>query len=66
VEDYNVRVYSPFVDQLTDEENSYWHVLQNNATAHTAKNSMGALHEAFGERVINRGFWPPREIHLNP
>jgi hypothetical protein len=40
--------------------------MQDNATAHTANNSMVALHEVFGERVISRGLWPPRSPDLNP
>jgi hypothetical protein len=40
-------------DQLTDEEKSYGQFVQDNATAHAANNSVVALDEVFGERVIN-------------
>jgi hypothetical protein len=43
-------ILSPLFGQLTDEK-SYGHFMQDNATAHTANNSVVALHEAFGERV---------------
>jgi hypothetical protein len=46
-------ILSPFFDQLTDEEKSYGHFMQDNATAHTANNYMVALDEVFGERVIS-------------
>jgi hypothetical protein len=65
-ERYVRLILSPFFDQLTDEEKSYGHFMQDNATAHTANNSMVALDEVFGERVISRGLWPPRSPDLNP
>jgi hypothetical protein len=42
-------IISPFLDQLTDEEKFYGHFMQDNATVHTAKNSMDALSEVFGK-----------------
>jgi hypothetical protein len=65
-ERYVRLILSPFFDQLTDEEKSYGHFMQDNATVHTANNSMVALDEVFGERVISRGLWPPRSHDLNP
>jgi thiamine phosphate synthase YjbQ (UPF0047 family) len=46
---YVTLVLSPFFDQLTDEEKSYRHFMQDNATAHTANNTMVALDEVFSE-----------------
>jgi hypothetical protein len=40
--------------------------MQYNAIAHTANNSMVAVHEAFGERIKSQGFWPPLSPDLNP
>jgi hypothetical protein len=44
---------SSFFSQLTDEVKSYGHFMQDNATAHTANNSVVALDEVFCERVIS-------------
>jgi hypothetical protein len=46
-------ILSPFFGQLTDEEKSHGHFMQGNATAHTANNSVVALDEIFGERVLS-------------
>jgi hypothetical protein len=43
---------SPFFGQLTDEK-SYKYFMQDNATAHTANNSMAALEKVSGEQVIS-------------
>jgi hypothetical protein len=59
-------ILSPFFNQLTDEEKSYGHFIQDNATAHTVNNSVVAFDEVFGERVISRGLWPPQSHSLNP
>jgi hypothetical protein len=64
-ERYVILILSPFFDQQTDEDQSYGHFMQDNATAHTANNSMVALDEVFGERVISRRLWPPRSPGLN-
>ena len=39
---------------------------QDGATAHTARVSMAAVSEVFGDRVISRGLWPPRSPDLTP
>jgi hypothetical protein len=46
-------ILSPFFGQLTDEEKSYGHFMQDNATAHSANKSIIALDEVFGERIIS-------------
>jgi hypothetical protein len=45
-------ILSPFFGQLTDEK-LHGHFMQDNATAHTANNSMIALDDVFGEQVIS-------------
>jgi hypothetical protein len=40
--------------------------MQDNATAHTANNSMDAVDEVSGELVIRRGLLPPHSLDLNP
>jgi hypothetical protein len=47
------KILSPFFDQLADEEKSYRHFVLENATPHAANNSMAALDEVFGIRVIS-------------
>jgi hypothetical protein len=44
---------SPFFGQLTDEEKSYGHFMQDKATAHTANNSVVALDEVFSELAVS-------------
>ena len=39
---------------------------QDGATAHTARVSMAAVGEVFGDRVISCGLWPPRSPDLTP
>jgi hypothetical protein len=41
-----------FFDQLTDEENSWGHFIQDNATPHTMSNSMDAVDKDLDELVI--------------
>ena len=39
---------------------------QDGATAHTARVSMAAVGDVFGDCVISRGLWPPRSPDLTP
>jgi hypothetical protein len=50
----------PFFEQMTDNERQYGYFQQDNATAHTARNSMSALQKVFADRIISTGMWPPR------
>lgn len=59
-------ILTPFFEQLVEEEKLHRHFMQDNATAHTANNSMDAIDEIFGERVISRRLWPARSPDLNP
>jgi hypothetical protein len=43
-----------FFYELSDEEKSYGHFMQDNASANTVNNSVFALDEIFGERIISR------------
>jgi hypothetical protein len=43
-ESYVREIPSPFFDQLTDDEESHRHFMQDNAMAHNAINSITALH----------------------
>jgi hypothetical protein len=36
-------IVTPFFNQLTEDEKMYWHVMQGNAKADTANNSMNML-----------------------
>jgi hypothetical protein len=42
-------ILSPYFNHLTDDEKSYEHFMQTNATAHTEKNSIGALDEVLSK-----------------
>lgn len=46
---YMKLILSSFLDQLTDEEKTYRHFIQENAKAHTVKNSRNALYEVFSD-----------------
>jgi hypothetical protein len=39
--------------------------MQGNATARIADNSMNAINEVFGERILSRGLWLLRSLDLN-
>jgi hypothetical protein len=54
----------PAFEQLTDDESQYGYFQQDNATAHTAPNSMSALQEVFDDRIVSTGLWPPRSPDL--
>jgi hypothetical protein len=53
-----------FIGLLKEDEITWFQ--QDDATAHTANNSMKLLNEIFGERVISRKLWPPRTPDLTP
>jgi hypothetical protein len=48
-----------FFEQLTDNERRYGNFLQDDATAHTARNSINVLQQTFDDRIIIIGLWPP-------
>ncbi|KAJ4452286.1 hypothetical protein ANN_03805 [Periplaneta americana] len=54
-----------FFPQLTRNERLSGWFQQDSATAHTAANSMHELRSVIGDRIISRGFWPPRSPDLS-
>jgi hypothetical protein len=52
--------------QLTEEERLYGWFQQDSATVHTARMSMQALSNVFGDRLISSGIWPAYSPDLNP
>jgi hypothetical protein len=48
-------ILSSFFEQMTDKEKSHGHFMQDNATPHTANNSMDESDEVFREQVISQG-----------
>ena len=65
-ERYIHNILEPFFDQLTEQEKQQGRFQQDGATAHTARVSMVAVSEVFGDRVIPRGLWPTRSPDLTP
>jgi hypothetical protein len=58
------NILNPFFHQLTAEERNYGYFQEDNATAHTADDSMDAIHKVFDDRIISKGLWPPRSPNL--
>ena len=63
---YIYNILEPFFDQLTEQEKQQGWFQQDGATAHTARVSMAAVSEVFGDRVISHGLWPPRLPDFTP
>jgi hypothetical protein len=51
---YVKSILEPFFQMLTEEEKQYMYLQHDNASARTSQNSMEALCEISGERIINR------------
>jgi hypothetical protein len=47
-----------FFEKLIEDVKTYWNFMPGNAMAHTANNTMNALAEVFGERVVSQRPWP--------
>jgi hypothetical protein len=63
----NVQVIlRQFLSELTEEERLYGWFQQDSATANTARMSMQALSDVFGDRIINNDIWPAGSPDLNP
>jgi len=54
------------VNQLDDEELSIGYFQQDGATSHTSHVSMAEILSFVGDRVISKGFWPPRSPDPTP
>jgi hypothetical protein len=64
--DWYVRnILKPCFEQLTDDGRQCGYFQQDNATAHTARNSVSALQEVFDDRIISTRLWPPRSPDLS-
>jgi len=61
-----MEIFNTFVNQLDEEELSIGYFQQDGATSHTSHASMAEIQSFFGDRVISKGFWPPRLPDLTP
>jgi hypothetical protein len=59
------EIFGQFFPELTEEEGYDW-FQQYSATAHTARMSVQALSDDFGDRNIGSGIWPARSPDRNP
>jgi hypothetical protein len=59
-------ILGQFLPKLTEEERIYGWFYQDSATAHTARISMQALSDVFGDRIISSGIWLAHSPDLNP
>jgi hypothetical protein len=62
---YVRHILETFFEQLTHDGRQCGYLQQDNATAHTARNSKSALQEVFNDRIINTGLWPPRSLDFS-
>jgi hypothetical protein len=58
-------IFELFFEVLTEEEKQNAYFQQDSATAHTLQQSVAALHEIFGERIISQGLWLPHLLNLS-
>jgi hypothetical protein len=59
-------ILGQFLLELTEEERLYGWFQQDSATVHTARMSMQALSDVFGDRIFSSGTKPARSSGLNP
>ena len=62
----HMEIFNTFVNQLDDEELSVVYFQQDGTTSHTSHASMAEIQSFFSDRVISKGFWPPRSPDLTP
>ena len=55
-----MEIFNTFVNQLDDEELSIGYFQQDGATSYTLHASMAEIQSFFGDRVVSKGFRPPR------
>jgi hypothetical protein len=59
-------ILNRFFPELTEEERLYRYFQQDSTLMHTASNSMAAISDVFGDRVISEGLWPARSPDIMP
>jgi hypothetical protein len=59
-------ILGQFFPEFTEEDRLYGWFQQDSATAHTARISMQALSDVFGDRIMGNGIWLARSPDLNP
>jgi hypothetical protein len=65
-ERYVQVILGQFFTGLTEEEKLCGSFQQDSAAAYTARMSLQALFDVFGDRIIRSGIWPARSPDLNP
>ena len=65
-EQYTSHILEPLYDELTYTERLTGCFQQDNATAHTANESMTELRHVFCCRIISKELWPTRSPDLTP
>jgi hypothetical protein len=65
-ERYAQVILGQFFPELTEEERLCDWFQQDSATAHTARMSVQALSDVFGDKIISSGIWPACSSNLNP
>ena len=68
-ENYREMIQNCFLPSLHEADPDsleFAYFQQDGATPHTAKRTMEFLREKFGDRLIAKGFWPPRSPDLTP
>jgi hypothetical protein len=65
LERYVQVIIGEFFPELTEEERLCGWFQQDSATANTARMSMQALSNVFGDRIISSGIWSTRSLDLN-
>ena len=61
-----IRIFTDFVNQLTDDELSHGYFQEDSAKCHTSRASMREIESFFKDRIISKNLWPPRFPDLTP
>lgn len=59
-------ILNDFIPQLHDDELQHGFFQQDNAPAHTARDTQQYLEQFFDNRLISQNLWPPRSPDLTP
>ncbi|KAI4454291.1 transposable element tc3 transposase-like protein [Holotrichia oblita] len=60
------EILNTFIEQLHDDEITTGFFQQDNATAHTVRQTIDYLQQFYDNRLINANRWPPRSPDLTP